>query len=214
MTFHELHIIHWSKTIWKPDFEKYELQDEEAEKSLTPVVEAEKKCRMDLERAKRKLESENRLATEILDLEDNRSRLEEKLKKSEIDFDLLTTQLEGEQILTAQLQNKIKEFQVRIEALEKAVRPTAAAVIDLEKPEDSKNDSTKHETIKSIYDDIPNIFNNVKEVPPVFTINSFNFTMSDTVVNNCECTIDKNAIRKISKSMFHILWWCFKLAFV
>ena len=160
---------------------------------------------MDLERAKRKLESENRLATEILDLEENRSRLEEKLKKSEIDFDLLTTQLEDEQILTAQLQNKIKEFQVRIEALEKAVRPTAAAMIDLEKSDDSKNDSTKHETIKSIYDDIPNIFNNVKEVPPVFTINSFNFTMSDMVVNNCECTIDKNAIRKISKFMFHIL---------
>jgi len=163
---------------------------------------------MDLEKAERKLESENRLATEILDLENNRSRLEEKLKKSEIEFDLLTTQLGDEQILTAQLQNKIKEFQVRIEALEKAVKSSAAAMIDLEKPENSKNDSTKNETIKSIHDDVPDIFNNVKEVPSVFTINSFNFTMSGTVVNaitDCECKIDKNAIRKNSKFMFDIL---------
>ena len=194
-------LSYWSKTVWKLDFTKYELPDED-------IVEAEKKCRMDLEKAERKLESENRLATEILDLENNRSRLEEKLKKSEIEFDLLTTQLGDEQILTAQLQNKIKEFQVRIEALEKAVKSSAAAMIDLEKPENSKNDSTKNETIKSIHDDVPDIFNNVKEVPSVFTINSFNFTMSDTVVNNwgihdCECKIDKNAIRENSKLLFY-----------
>ena len=102
---------------------------------------------MNLERAERKLESENRLATEILDLENNRSRLEEKLKKSEIEFDLLTTQLGDEQILTAQLQNKIKEFQVRIEALEKAVKSSAAAMIDLEKPENSDKNATNHDRI-------------------------------------------------------------------
>ena len=160
---------------------------------------------MDLEKAERKLESENRLAVEILDLESKRSNLEEKLKKSELDFGLLTNRLEDEQVLTAQLQNKINEFQARIEALEKAtLKPTAAEIKDPEQSlsEDSKNDSIKNETIKYIYDDVPEIFNHVKDVQAVFTVNSFNFTKSDTAVKNCECKVDKNAIRKNSKFTF------------
>merc|ERR1712142_1256375 len=54
---------------------------------LESALEAEKKCRMDLERAKRKLESDGRLAGEtIMDLENDKARLEEKLKKAEFEF--------------------------------------------------------------------------------------------------------------------------------
>merc|ERR1712142_1291381 len=61
---------------------------------LESALEAEKKCRMDLERAKRKLESDGRLAAEtIMDLENDKSRLQEKLKKSEFEFGQLTTRL-------------------------------------------------------------------------------------------------------------------------
>ena len=162
---------------------------------------------MDLEKAERKLESENRLAVEILDLESKRSNLEEKLKKSELDFGLLTNRLEDEQVLTAELQNKINDFQLRIEALEKAaLKPAAAEIKDPEQnsSEDCKNNSIENETIKSIYVNVPSVFNDVKEVSSVFTVNNFNFTTSDTVVKNCECKADKNAIRKNSKSKIKI----------
>merc|ERR1711973_380820 len=86
---------------------------------LEGALEAEKKVRMDLERAKRKLESDGRMAGEtIMDLENDKQRLEEKLKKSEFEYGQLTTRLEDEQALTAQLQKKIKELQARIEELE------------------------------------------------------------------------------------------------
>ena len=162
---------------------------------------------MDLERAEKKLESDNRLAIEILDLENKRSNLEEKLKKSEVDFGQLANRLEDEQVLTSQLQNKINEFQARIEALEKAtLKPIAAEIKDPEQKlsEDSEINSTANETIKSIYDDVPSVFKDVKEVSSVFTVNSFNFTTPDTGVKNCECKADKNAIRKNSKFAFDI----------
>ena len=158
---------------------------------------------MDLEKAEKKLESDNRLAIEILDLENNRSKLEEKLKKSEVDFGHLTSRLEEEQVLTAELQNKIQEFQVRIEALEKAaLKPVAAGIKDSEQSLSQDSENIKNETIKSIYDDVPSVFNDVEEVSSVFTVNNFNFTTSDTVVKNCECKADKNAIRKNSKFTF------------
>ena len=50
-----------------------------------------------------------------------------------------------------------------------------------------------------MHQDVPDIFSYVKEVPPVFTVNSFNFTTSKTDVKNCECTEHKNEIRKNSK---------------
>ena len=148
------------------------------------------KCRLELGRAKKKQESDMRMASEILELENNKSRLEEKLKNSEIELGQLTTRLEHEQALTAQLRMKIKEFQARIGELEKFIRNSS---------EDSKSDSIKNETTKLIYDDVPDIFNDIKNVPSVFTVNSFNFTASDTNVKNCECIVDKNAIRKNSK---------------
>ena len=160
---------------------------------------------MDLEKAEKKLESENRLAVEILDLESKRSNLEEKLKKSELDFGLLTNRLEDEQVLTAELQNKINDFQLRIKALEKAaLKPAAVEMKDPEQSlsKDSENNSTENETLKSIYNDVPSVFKDVKEVSSVFTVNSFNFTTPDTGVKNCECKVDKNAIRKNSKFAF------------
>merc|ERR1739848_699953 len=67
----------------------------------------------------RKLESDGRLAGEtIMDLENDKARLDEKLKKAEFEFGQLSTRLEDEQALTAQLQKKIKELQARIEELE------------------------------------------------------------------------------------------------
>ena len=58
---------------------------------------------------------------------------------------------------------------------------------------------SENESIKSSNDDIPGVFNEVKNVPSVFTVNSFNFTTSDPVMKNCDCKVDKNAIRKTSK---------------
>merc|ERR1711978_170300 len=60
--------------------------------------EQEKKLRMDLERAKRKLEGDLRLGQEtIMDLENDKQRLEEKLKKQEFEYNQLATKLEDEQ---------------------------------------------------------------------------------------------------------------------
>jgi len=68
---------------------------------------------MELERTKRKQEGDIRLSQEtIMDLENDRQRLEEKLKKKEFEYNQLTTKMEDEQALIAQLQRKIKELQV------------------------------------------------------------------------------------------------------
>ena len=47
-----------------------------------------------------------------MDLENDRQRLEEKLKKKEFEYNQLSTRLEDEQSLVSQLQRKIKELQV------------------------------------------------------------------------------------------------------
>ena len=52
------------------------------------------------------------------------------------------------------------------------------------------------------YHDVPDIFRHVKDIPSVFTINSFDFTTPDMDVTNCECNVDKNEIRKNSKFTF------------
>lgn len=70
---------------------------------------------MDLERLKRKLEGDIRLTQEnIMDLENEKASEEERLKKSEFDFGQLSAKLEDETAAVAQLQKKIKEFQVSI----------------------------------------------------------------------------------------------------
>ena len=78
-------------------------------------MEHEKKIRMDMERIKRKQEGDLRLSQDtIMDLENDKQRIEEKLKKKEFEFNQITTQLEDEHSLVAQLQRKIKELQVEI----------------------------------------------------------------------------------------------------
>ena len=47
-----------------------------------------------------------------MDLENEKASEEERLKKSEFDFGQLSAKLEDEQAAVAQLQKKIKEFQV------------------------------------------------------------------------------------------------------
>ena len=68
--------------------------------------------------------------------------------------------------------------------------------------EDPKNYSTKDNDVKSMYHEVPDIFRNVKDIPSVFTINSFDFTKPDMDETNCECIVDKNEIRKNSKFTF------------
>merc|ERR1712088_705225 len=86
---------------------------------LEANFEQEKKLRMDLERTKRKLEGDIRLSQEtVMDLENDKQRLEEKMKKNEFEYNQLSTRLEDEQSLVAQLQKKIKELQARKEELE------------------------------------------------------------------------------------------------
>ena len=53
------------------------------------------------------------------------------------------------------------------------------------------------------YHEVPVIFRHVKDIPSVFTINSFDFLTADTDVTNCECIVDKNEIRKNSKFTLH-----------
>ena len=71
-----------------------------------------------------------------------------------------------------------------------------------EVPEDPKNYSTKDNDVESMYHEVPDIFRNVKDIPSVFTINSFDFTKPDMDETNCECIVDKNEIRKNSKFTF------------
>lgn len=69
---------------------------------------------MELDRIKRKQEGDIRLNQEtIMDLESDKQRVEEKLKKREFEFNQLASKLEDEESLAAQLQRKIKELQVR-----------------------------------------------------------------------------------------------------
>lgn len=79
---------------------------------LEASYEQEKKLRLDMERSRRKLEGDLRLAQEgIMDLENERQRTEEKLKKKEFEFNQLGTKMEDDEALIAQLQRKIKELQ-------------------------------------------------------------------------------------------------------
>merc|ERR1711981_1258776 len=91
---------------------------------LEANLEQEKKLRMDLERAKRKLEGDLRLGQEtIMDLDNDKQRLEEKLKKQEFEYNQLSTKLEDEQALVAQLQRKSRNFKPELKNLKKNSKP-------------------------------------------------------------------------------------------
>ncbi|XP_004875674.1 myosin-7-like [Heterocephalus glaber] len=69
---------------------------------------------MDLERAKRKLEGDLKLTQEsIMDLENDKQQLDERLKKKDFELNALNARIEDEQALGSQLQKKLKELQVR-----------------------------------------------------------------------------------------------------
>ncbi|CAF96863.1 unnamed protein product, partial [Tetraodon nigroviridis] len=93
-----------------------------------------KKLRMDLERAKRKLEGDLKLSLEsIMDLENDKQQLEEKLKKKDFEMNELSTRVEDEQALVSQLQKKIKELQARTEELEEELESERACRAKVEK---------------------------------------------------------------------------------
>uniref|UniRef100_G1PC91 Myosin motor domain-containing protein n=1 Tax=Myotis lucifugus TaxID=59463 RepID=G1PC91_MYOLU len=86
---------------------------------LEGCLEQEKKLRADLERVKRKLEGDLKMAQEaIMDLENDRQQVEEKLKKKEFEISQLQSKMDDEQVHSLQLQKKIKELQARTEELE------------------------------------------------------------------------------------------------
>nr|CAO78752.1 myosin [Oikopleura dioica] len=101
---------------------------------LDSALSHEKKCRVDLERQKRKLEGDLRLNQEtIMDLENDKQRLEEKIKKAEFESNQIRTKCEDEQALIAQLSKKIKELLARIEELEEELEAERAAKAKSEK---------------------------------------------------------------------------------
>merc|ERR1712038_790897 len=94
---------------------KLEQQVDDLEASL----ESERRVRMDLERARRKMGEDLLLSQDtIMDLENDKQGLEEKLKKSEWEISQCASKIEDEQSLVAQLQKYIKGLQARNEELE------------------------------------------------------------------------------------------------
>ncbi|CAB1314768.1 unnamed protein product [Coregonus sp. 'balchen'] len=82
---------------------KLEQQGDDLEGSL----EQEKKVCMDLERVKLKQEGDLKLSMQsVMDLENDKQQLEEKLKKKDFEINHTSTKLEDEQALTIQLQKK------------------------------------------------------------------------------------------------------------
>ncbi|XP_061866606.1 myosin-3-like [Colius striatus] len=81
--------------------------------------EQERKLCMDLERAKRKLEGDLKLAQEtIVDLENDKQHLDEKLRKKDFQFNQMQNKIEQQQDSGIQLQKKIRELQARVAELE------------------------------------------------------------------------------------------------
>ncbi|KFO18890.1 Myosin-3 [Fukomys damarensis] len=101
---------------------------------LESSLEQEKKLRVDLERNKRKLEGDLKLAQEsILDLENDKQQLDERLKKKDFEYSQLQSKVEDEQALGLQFQKKIKELQARIEELEEEIEAERATRAKTEK---------------------------------------------------------------------------------
>ncbi|NP_001107184.1 myosin-3 [Canis lupus familiaris] len=104
------------------------------EQQLESSLEQEKKLRVDLERNKRKLEGDLKLAQEsILDLENDKQQLDERLKKKDFEYSQLQSKVEDEQTLGLQFQKKIKELQARIEELEEEIEAERATRAKTEK---------------------------------------------------------------------------------
>ncbi|XP_029141149.1 myosin-7 [Protobothrops mucrosquamatus] len=125
-------------TLAKVEKEKHATENKALLSSLPQQLEGsleqERKIRMDLERSKRKLEGDFKLAQEnIMDLENDKQQLEEKIKKKEFDINEQNSKIEDEQALASQLQKKLKELQARIEELEEEMEAERAARAKVEK---------------------------------------------------------------------------------
>ena len=68
-----------------------------------------------------------------MDLENDKMRLDEKLKKLDFEAGQIRTRVEDEQTLTAQLMKKIKELHARIEELEEELEAERASRAKAEK---------------------------------------------------------------------------------
>ena len=76
-------------------------------------LEREKKIRGDLEKTKRKLETDLKSSQENFnDIEKSKQELEDNIRKKDIELSKLNVRLEDESGLVAQLQRKIKDLQV------------------------------------------------------------------------------------------------------
>ena len=78
-----------------------------------------------------------------------------------------------------ELRNQIEDLQSEYDKLHNVQQPTNA--------------------IFSSNDDEPELFRNVKDVPLIFTVNSFNYTMVESDITECECVEGESEIRKDSE---------------
>merc|ERR1712233_200550 len=95
---------------------------EEQEKEISENAAAKARNTTEVNELKRTLEEKET----VMDLENDKQRLEEKLKKAEFEHNQLATRYEDEQTLVAQLHKKIKELQARIEELEEELEAERA----------------------------------------------------------------------------------------
>merc|ERR1711981_1000395 len=101
---------------------------------LEDSVEREKKSRLDVDKNRRKVESDLKVAQEqTADLERMKKEMENYVVKKEKDIATHTTKLEDEQNLVGELQKQIKELQGRIEANEEELEAERQARSKAEK---------------------------------------------------------------------------------
>ncbi|XP_064890533.1 myosin-3 isoform X1 [Columba livia] len=82
-------------------------------------LEQERKACMDIERVKKKFEGDLKLAQEtVVDLENDKQHLDEKLRKRDFEFNQMQNKIEEQQNSGIQLQKKIRELQARVAELE------------------------------------------------------------------------------------------------
>ena len=79
-----------------------------------------------------------------MDLENDKSRLEEKLKKAEFEYNQLATRYEDEQALVSQLGKKIKELEEELKAERAARAKSEKARTDLKTKPDLEEHSISH----------------------------------------------------------------------
>ncbi|KAK2522713.1 myosin-3 [Columba livia] len=82
-------------------------------------LEQERKACMDIERVKKKFEGDLKLAQEtVVDLENDKQHLDEKLRKRDFEFNQMQNKIEEQQNSGIQLQKKIRELQARARVAE------------------------------------------------------------------------------------------------